>query len=120
MTKTRANATSKQTAKDKAKNRKKKEMQEAKDRKDTKEKRMKRKEGHGPDKAAAVMGSTAKTDVAPSQGRRPRKCILLRQFFSPRNHEKNAAKACHRRTPPLEEARVVLEDEKTPGTDVNS
>eukprot|EP00957_Ditylum_brightwellii_P100329 7647069-Ditylum_brightwellii.AAC.1 len=69
MMTTRANTTSKQTAKQKAEDRKKKEMQEAKARKDTKEKTMEGKEGHGPDEAAAAMGSTAKTDVGSSPGR---------------------------------------------------
>eukprot|EP00957_Ditylum_brightwellii_P117865 8991304-Ditylum_brightwellii.AAC.1 len=69
MAKTKAKATSKKTFKQKAGSKATKQTQKAKDREDTKEKMTKGKKCCGHDKAAAVMRSSVKMNVAASPGR---------------------------------------------------
>eukprot|EP00957_Ditylum_brightwellii_P080571 6128814-Ditylum_brightwellii.AAC.1 len=61
---------SKKNSRQKVDNRKKKEMQGATGGNDPKETKAKRNDSRGPDNAAAMMGSTAKTDGAASPGQR--------------------------------------------------
>eukprot|EP00957_Ditylum_brightwellii_P089389 6806327-Ditylum_brightwellii.AAC.1 len=68
MTKPKTKAMSKKSSRQKVDGKKKKETQGAQGENDQKETKKKRNDGHGPGDAAAVMGSTAKTDGAESPG----------------------------------------------------
>eukprot|EP00957_Ditylum_brightwellii_P026550 2008039-Ditylum_brightwellii.AAC.1 len=70
MTSTKENEKAGKTAKTNPGRKTTKQTQTAKSLKETKETTTKRNNGHGPDKAAVAIGSTAKTDGAPSPNQR--------------------------------------------------